>query len=157
MYFWDVKELKGKLRRGEIAEGQAFGYFLAILILDTLLIATWGLFPLDEDLSPQTYTEAGGYFLMVVVGTVLLYLRNGGKKGIKFFVRYFSLLWVVGIRFLAVTIPLATIYLFLVFSPEEDTWADTWYETATYLLVTGLYYWRLRVHIGDVADANHAK
>lgn len=157
MYLWNIKELKRQLRSGRITEHSVFSYFLAFLILDTLVIASWGMVPFEHHLSALDYIEAVGYFLIVTAGTIVLYLRNGGKRGSKFLVRYFPLLWVVGIRFLAVCVPITATYVFLTFSPAEDAEMDVWYETAAYLLVTALFYWRLFVHIGDVASTDRAR
>jgi len=160
MYFWDVKKLKAELRAGKVTEADAFRYFMAYVILDALMIASWGMLPSEGDFATADFIESAGYVAIVVVGTVALYRRNGGGAGKQFFIRYFPLLWVVGIRFfvvaIAVSAPLLATYLYATLSAEDETANGAWYLTAAYLVIAALYYWRLYVHIGDVARAGAA-
>ena len=154
MYFWNINELKRKLISGEISEDGAFIYFFAVLVLDTLWIATWGLFPTEYEPNVWDYAEMVGYVLIVIGGTFILYRRNGGSKGEKFFLRYFTLLWVLGIRFFVYCIPLVIFWAALIWQNENYPEPKLWYETMALLFTFVLYYWRLAVHIGEVVRAS---
>jgi len=160
MYFWNLKKLKHELHTGRLTEADAFRYFLLYVIVDALMIASWGMVPGEGDVGVADFIDAAGYFLIVVVGTIALYRHNGGAAGKQFFVRYFPLLWVVGIRFfvvaVAVSVPLLATYLYATLSDEDETANGSWYLTTAYLVLAALYYWRLYVHIGDVARERSA-
>lgn len=95
-----------------------------------------------------------GYALIVIVGTFILYRRNGGSRGKEFFLRYFTLLWVLGVRFFAYYIPLVVLWTALTWQNEDYPEPKLWYEAVVFLFVFALYYWRLAVHIGEVVRAS---
>lgn len=138
MYFWNTKELKQELKAGKITENRAFPYFLAVLIVDTLAMATLEVFHSDTELGAWDYIETFGYFTIVVGGTIFLYHRNGGAAGREFFARYFSILWVVGIRFFALSVPLLAIWL-ATLSEDDHSTRTTWYEAVVYLSFMIIY------------------
>lgn len=152
MYFWNIKELKRRLIAGAVAEHEVFFYFLAVLIIDTFVLSATGLLTSTEEADIWDYIDAAGYFVIVVAGAVALYHRNGGRSGQQFLVRYFSLLWVLGVRFLVYFTPVYLAHVLWILSGDENSLAG-WMWTVEYMAVMLLYYARLLVHMGDVAAA----
>lgn len=153
MYWWNVEALKKDLARGALPGHGVFVYFFAVLVVDSLMIATWGLFPAADGGTGWDYLYAGGYVLIVLAGTLVLYRRNGGAQGRLFLERYFPLLWVLGVRFLVFTVPLMLPWMIWNWDLEAEAVVDSGPETAVSLAVFVLYYWRLAVHLGQVRDA----
>lgn len=153
MYWWNIKALKKDLTRGALPGHGVFLYFFAVLVVDTLLLATWGLFPTAGDGNFWDLLYAGGYLLIVLAGTLILYRINGGAGGRLFLERYFPLLWVVGVRFLVFSVPLAVLWGVWRWDLEAEDAVDTGPEAVIMLAAILLYYWRLAVHLGQVRAA----
>lgn len=161
MYFWNIKQLKQELQAERISEHAAFSYFFAVLVLDTIMISSWGLLPSGGETSQWEYLEAAASFFIVVIGALVLYHRNGAANGRSFFIRYFALLWVMGIRIavfciVPVFIVLTVVMFDVIWSIDAlpgDAEADIsfWPLSLAVLCIYLLYYWRLAVHFGDVA------
>jgi hypothetical protein len=153
MYWWNIEALKQDLAHGALPGHGGFVYFFAVLVVDSLMIATWGLFPTAGEGNVWDYLYAGGYLLIVLTGTLILYRRNGGARGKLFLERYFPLLWVVGVRFLVFSVPLMLLWIIWSLNLEAEDAVETGPENVASLAVFILYYWRLAVHLGQVRAA----
>jgi uncharacterized membrane-anchored protein YitT (DUF2179 family) len=157
MHFWNIAALKQRLVTNELSEAGAFAYFLAVMALQTLVWEVFALFPAEEP-DAWGYGGAAGSIVLTVAGTLLAFRCNGGADGVCFLARYFALYWVLTIRFLVWTVPAAVVVFVSIlfahdslFGSEESMVAvSRWAVVATWLWLA-LYYYRLAVHIRDVA------
>jgi hypothetical protein len=104
--------------------------------------------------SPETrnlwdYLAVGWTALLVVLGTVYLYLRNDGDAGIYFLQRYLVIGWVTTIRWTSIVGPLFIVGSIYLSTPDETTWYDFSYFAIAELVL----YERIGHHMGDVATA----
>lgn len=149
MRFLGINRLKSELRSGSLSDHDAFLYFFAVLIVETLLVSSSFSFPGTGELSWLDIANVCTPTLIVLVATWILYLANGGKNGHHFFLRYFSVLWVVGIRFIFLTSIMFLVWLryFVLTGGEFE------YEWETFALLNILhifFYWRVWVHMRDI-------
>ncbi len=163
MYHWNIQALKKELIADALTESQVFAYFMAVLVLETLLFNVAMLTPGTEDKSVWDYIDFVGSVAFTLGGTLVAYRVNGGSAGRAFLSRFFPLMWVLTVRFLAALLALiliATIFMILfsvsLFGTEtgsEDfavlTMADAMLSWAWFLV----FYYRLAVHLRDVARA----
>jgi len=154
MYFIDIDGLKNELVAKKSQGSQFFFYFFVLLVLKA-----WPRFS-ETALVQNSWDQlfAYGFFVITVVGTWLMYKRNGGKDGEDFLNRYFPLLWVMSIR-LGCVILIATIPVMIGLVAVQATSGqnsisseNTWYYTLGGMMMLVLFYWRLTVHISDVAS-----
>ena len=163
MYLWDIKALKKKLVAHSLTEAQVFAYFLVVLTLDTLLYQLSMVFSGPEPAEIWDYVEYVGTVIFTVGGTLVVYRANGGASGRQFLLRYFPLMWVLTIRFLVFMVPILIVAGLVMFGFSE-TLFDTEAEDAAFLPITRallvvswvwflVFYYRLAVHMNDVAKA----
>ena len=163
MYLWNIKALKKNLSTQALTEAQTFWYFFAVLTLETLFYNMTSLFPRDEPLEVWDYVEYLGAVIFTIGGTYVVYRANGGASGRQFLSRYFPLMWVLTIRFLAWMIPILIgvgllmfgIAMILLDAESED---PDFSSISRYMLIASwvwflVFYYRLAVHMRDVAKA----
>lgn len=163
MYLWNIKALKKNLSAQALTEAQTFWYFFAVLTLETLFFHMASLFPGDEPIELWDYVEYVGAVIFTVGGTFVVYRANGGASGRHFLTRYFSLMWVLTIRFLVFMIPILIVAGFVIFSFSDTLFgaeaeeADFPVFSRTVLVASWIwflvFYYRLAVHMRDVAKA----
>jgi len=150
MYFWNIKKLSNELINSTLSQRSVFLYILIYVFGMELSLEALEYFP-QQSLNNYDYIETIIYLVIVFVGTCLAYYFNGGKNGKEFAERYFSISFVVGVRFMAVFVPLIFIEL-AIFYEEDDEMLTTWYEVSISLILMFLYYWRTIVHMKYVAN-----
>jgi hypothetical protein len=148
MYWIGLGRLKNDLIEGRIAEREAFSYFLAVLIVDTIFTNGNLGFPGTFEPTIASFGHLVVPVVIAVVATLLLYRVNGGANGKSFFVRYFPLLWVVGIRFLPLAAAVLGTWFYFQFQAGEYT--PTWRDVALWNSIYAIYYWRVWVHFREV-------
>lgn len=163
MYFWNIKALKKDLAINALSEPKVFFYFLAVLSLNTLLFELTWIVPGRVETNIWDYI---GYVVSVVFtigGTLAAYRFNGGASGRDFLTRYFPLMWVLTIRFIVFLVPML-VPLMLLFSFSEvmsgtDAAGDDLTAFSMYMVLVScawflVFYYRLAVHIAEVAHPN---
>src|SRR3979490_280074 len=151
MYWLRLRRLKEDLIANRLTEHGAFPYFLAVLVVDAILVNSTFAFP--GGYSTPTLATFGNIVIPVIiitVATLLLYRANGGANGRLFFVRYFALLWVISIRFVPLAIAVCAAWIYL-FADAEDSSA-IWAGVAVWNAFYALYYWRVWVHFQEVSS-----
>ncbi len=157
MYFWKIKSLKNDLINGSISQRSIFIYVMLYVVCAQIIIEFLNYYPLLENTNIWDKSASVTNILLIMFGSIYLYLCNGGNNGEKFADRYFSLSLVVSIRACVFFLAPALILFFTMISPmDENLIQTTWIE---YILGTifgvGIY-WRISVHIKDVASTfNH--
>ena len=105
MYFWKINDLKKQIILRGLSETQVFYYILLYVGTTTILIQMMEYFPSDELHNKWDYVKCGLDLLIPIFGTILAYRANGGETGTSFAAKYFSISFVVGIRFFVYYIP----------------------------------------------------
>ena len=164
MYFWNIKALKKELVANALTESQVFAYFLAVLTLETVTFQLATLFPGTGDTDVWDYVGFVGSVVFTVGGTLVAYRQNGGSAGRGFLVRYFSLLWVLTVRFLVFLLPLLVLAMIpMVYFSEAlfgtDAEGEDFAALSMYVVLLSwvwflVFYYRLAVHIREVARAD---
>lgn len=152
MRFLSINTLKHELRTDSLTDRDAFFYFFAALVVNTLLMNFSFVFSGEAEFSPLDIASALTPTLIIAFATWFLYLVNGGKDGSHFFLRYFSILWVVGVRFLLFSSLLFVVWLRYFVLPV-DNYEYEW-ETFAILNIGYLFfYWRVWIHMRDVSSS----
>jgi len=89
--------------------------------------------------------------VIAVTSTWILYHTNGGRDGTHFFLRYFSILWVIGVRFflLALLLLVGSYWFAVVYIPVDFDG----YDLVIFLfqnILYALFYWRVWVHMREM-------
>jgi hypothetical protein len=158
MYFWNINKLKQQLIETGLTEQQLFYYILIVLAAEVICNELITYLPYTE---PNSWSciESALNILIPILGTIAAFRANGGDSGIKFVERYFSIGFVVSIRFLVLLIPLmalligssGVIYGFKDNLPDLPNSIEVIISSSWYAAV----YMRIVKHIGDVAKAQH--
>jgi hypothetical protein len=151
MYYWKISSLKEEIRKGALQEKDKFLYALIYIILSAVGVEAVALLP-AEKVNVWDVIDSILNVAVVTVGTIFAFKANGGSKGVDFLGRYFSISFVVAIRFLAVLIPaFLALLVYYSFAVIEDPDLDsTAYDTIPFIIWSAALYWRVCVHIADV-------
>ena len=158
MYFWRIGRLKQELQAGVVGPRAAFSYLLATLLLYTVTGGIPGLWN-DESIPSELMNWTGflAGVVLVCVGTYASYISNGGARGIDFLARYLSLGWVLLIRVMVLA-AVVSLCIFVLLDQLALPHATQWQAWSNLLIAIGLlvlYYWRLAVHMKQVASPVH--
>jgi hypothetical protein len=145
MYFWNIKSLKHQLTEVGLSEADSMKYVLFLSLL--------GLIPL-----PMPSSFSSGTFIFYVINTFTLscgifycYRKNGGAKGKDFLSRFFSINFVMFIRF----IPFLMIAGLILYSDITKS-IITNYQKIMHLsivyIVVLLVFYRTGYHLSTIAD-----
>jgi hypothetical protein len=161
MYFWNLRALKRDLVAATLTESQLFRYFLAVLMFEAALWQLLALFPSEAEPGLWEYLDVAAALVLTLAGTVIAYRVNGAGDGRNFLGRYFPIMWVLTVRFLAGLVPLMVVLVgaLLVaggWFAEPDAGAEDaadvmWAVAVAAWAITVLFYYRLAVHVRDVA------
>ena len=151
MYFWNINALKEDIKQGDFTDKQVISYIVLSLFLYSVGLEFAYLFPLTE----PNYNIWDGIdsFLSIAVpvaGTLYAYKKNGGEVGKDFANKYFSIGFVLGIRFfvyLILPMVILTIYWSIDNRNEETetTFVEIFILYAWYIL----FYYQLGKHISE--------
>lgn len=141
MYFWNIEALKKDIVKDRLTEKERFVYVLIYLVLTA--VGFEYLQQVDTELENiWDSIEAIANVLIVLIGTYCAYRANGGENGQDFLGRYFSVGFVVSIRFFVYLIPiviLLSIYFVLSF-PDSEAIETTPLEVSVLLAWNGCLY-----------------
>lgn len=101
---WDTRYVRSKLAADSISETQSFAYFLSILCFDWLQLVSFRLSVTSCLLDSWQRADALFTFAISVFGVLFLFACNGGKRGKYFLYRYFPLSFVVGWKFMLLSV-----------------------------------------------------
>ncbi len=143
MYIWNISRLKEELKSNQLTETDRFIYFFIYFILTSAVIE---FFPVIEDGNDKDSIVSILNFTIYIIGTYLLYHVNGKSSGRDFLGRYFSLGFVVVIRFMMVTIPVGIVVALFFFEQNNDfaTTAEAYVMTVWNLLFYWYFYKQFR-------------
>lgn len=152
MRFLNIKKLKQELRAGSLSENDAFAYFFAMLIVETLFINSSFAFPSNTELTLLDIANVLVPTFITITATWVLFLANGGKNGRDFFLRYFSILWVIGVRYsllILLSSPIFAVWIWYFVIPS-GVYEYEWESIAAGNFLYAIFYWRVWVHMREV-------
>ena len=143
-----------------LSQKHLFVYIFINIILYDFVLAGNYILP-SEDLNIKIYDHVASIasFITISLGTYFIYRVNGGSEGKQFAERFFSIYFVVGMRFLVLFILILMPFFFGFWVAEEDALISTWFEVIILAIVQGwlvIFYWRMIVHVKEVASSTPA-
>ncbi len=112
MYFCNIKALKEEIKSGDFGDKKAIVYIVVSIALYSIGLELTVLFPLVEDHNIWDGVDSLLSILVPVLGTIYAYRKNGGAEGKDFANKYFSISFVIGIRFLVYFVGLVMLMMF---------------------------------------------
>lgn len=154
MYFIKINKLKEDIREKRFGEKDRFIYAFIYIFLNTLFIEFSLYFPIEES-NIWDNLDSVCTIVITAVGTYYAYRANGGKNGTDFLGRFFSINFVVGIRFLLLLIPMfACLFAYYIYVlPEDHDLLSTPIDTIPFIIWFALLYIRTCKHIRDIKDS----
>jgi len=146
MYFWNIKKLKQDLVEQLLSESDLFKYCFAYIILTSV-----GLIPALDTNMWDIYSGIIGA-IITIIGTYYVYMCNKGHNGNNFLQKYFTVSWVLAIRwFIMFLIPTMIIYGIIgaIYGSISET--TTMLDVVIFNIILIPYYWNLGKHIKDIA------
>lgn len=152
MYFWKIELLKDDIRNNKFDDKALLPYIILTIALYTFGTEIMAYSPYEE-VNIWTYVLSFMNILIPIVGTVYIYNKNGGANGTNFANKYFSISFVVGIRFLIYLIPMIIILIgYWEFTfPEKETPPTTFFEVSVLSLWYIFLYLNIAKHIGTLS------
>ncbi len=151
MYWWNIEALKNDLEQGPLRAPVAFRYVLA----NALLVSLSLVLPNPPAADLRTWIVRVATVGVTILGLLHCYRQNGGASGCSFMDRYFAISWVMYMRAAAVVVVLAlgVAAPTSAFLPEAGR--RVLYSMMAIAWLAFLY-WRMGIHIRDVAE-RHAR
>lgn len=153
MYFWKLDALKKELIEQGLTEYQLYCYILVYVSLTAVSAELMGYLPAE---SPDvwTYAESVLNIVIPILGSIMIFRANGGVSGTQFAARYFSIGFVVTIRFLALLVPVTIVMGIYGFFTYEGVEAFTSFvEIAVFSGWYALLYANIARHVRAVAQS----
>jgi hypothetical protein len=150
MYFWKIDKLKQDLIKKPLSESESFKYLFIFFV--GLAIAISSLYFVEKSIL-EIYSLIIDMFIMVI-GLYYVYKCNKGANGNNFLQKFFSIGWVVGIRWFVFMILIFLLYYGIIgffFGVPDKVGLN---EMILQNLLTIIYYWRVGKHIKEVATAD---
>jgi len=151
MYFWKIEKLKEDIRESKLTEKDRFIYALIYLVLGAIVMELMMLTQIENG-NVWDLINSVGNIIIVTLGTIYAYKANGSNNGSDFLGKYFSIGFVMAIRFLVYAIPLFLllfVYYFYAFGEEEEI-PTNYIDVIPFLIWYAVMYWRIYVHIKQV-------
>lgn len=156
MYFWRIDRLKSELKARDVAPRDILGYVLAYMLLMNLLsLAVY----LPSEGTAFTWRDAAFVLASVailVLGLFATYRANGGAQGRDLAGRLLALSWVLGLRLVALFLPLFTalMIVLIVTAPQpigqKPPATSLGVLLGFVLLMNACFFWRLAHHLREV-------
>jgi len=156
MFFWKINSLKEHLINHGLSQKHLFVYIFIYTVLAELMYEAIYHMPIYE-MNIYDYAQSISNIIIISLGTYIIYRANGGSNGKQFAERYFSIGFVIAIRFIILLFFVFLALSFIWFNDSSESELVTvWYEFIIYTgCIIGLY-WRIVVHVKDVADKSTA-
>ena len=162
MYFWKINDLKKELIKNGLSQKSMFIYILLYMLLAQFFVEVSYIFPSEEAATTTDYIQMIFDLAAVGIGTYLCFYANGSGNGQQFSERYFSIGFVVGLRFIALLFPIVIVFGIVVGILSETSGMDLDGPAFNYgmLAIFSAWlvamYWRIITHINEVAKAENA-
>ncbi len=151
MYFWKINDLRRDLIEKPLSEKDQLKYLLAYTILVSLALM---IYTVTKYNAWNIYYSIIG-MIIEIIGIIYIYKINGGSKGEYILQRYFSLGWVVAIRWsVLIVLPTLIVYytvLGIYYLRSGVTGSTTVYDGIVFSLIELIYFWLLGRHVKKVS------
>jgi hypothetical protein len=107
--FWKIEELKNHIRTGKLSEKDRFISALIYIVFSSVNIELVLYLPV-ENVNFLDYINSLINIVIVFVGTIFAYKINASANGSDFLGKYFSIGFVLTVRFLVYLIPILILY-----------------------------------------------
>ncbi|NAZ94490.1 hypothetical protein [Vibrio toranzoniae] len=144
MYFWNIESLKSDIVAERLAEKDRFKYALIYIVFNIIAFEYFQEESVGE-VSLWLQVEAALNVIIVLVGTYFAYKANGGENGQDFLGRYFSISFVVSIRFSVLLFLM--IFVLLMYQSAFGEVSSSPLEICMFLLWTTLLYANIVKHM----------
>lgn len=153
MFFWNIEALKDYIRNNKLTELNRFVYLICMIIPTAIIIELQYLQPNEGTSGWDEYAYSIYSVVILMIASIYAYKLNGGIDGQDFLGRYFSICFVLTIRFTVLTI--AIVFILVAFLTASGLMAM---ESIEAFLANNLYfavwqvicYWRICHHIADL-------
>ena len=154
MYFWKIEKLKEEISQNKFDEKDRFSYAFIYIAMTAIFMEAMSYLPVEN---PNIWDSVNtiGNIIITIIGTFYAYKANGGHQGTDFLGRFFSISFVVSIRFIALLIPMTfalTAYYIFTF-PDEQEIVSTPLDIIPLQIWFALLYARTCKHIKDVKNS----
>ncbi|HAS6350274.1 TPA: hypothetical protein I7241_20355 [Vibrio vulnificus] len=154
MYIWNIEGLKKDIKVGRLTEKDRFIYMFLTSIFTVLGFELALRMPVEPRNIWDT-TSSLSSVLIPILGTFLAYRANGADNGTDFLGRFFSISFVVTVRFFALLIPmlvlLSAYYMSVI--TENDALVSSAEDTLPFIAWLGLLYYQIVKHMGAVTHS----
>jgi len=151
MYFWNIDALLEDIKQGNFTDKEVIPYIILTLFLYNLGFELVYRFPMEE--SNYNLWDTIDAILSVVIpiaGTLYAYKMNGGAAGKDFANKYFSIGFVLGVRFwVYFVIPIVVLGIYWSVTFEDEEVQTTFVEIAVFYLWYILYFYQLGKYISE--------
>jgi len=150
MYFWNIDALIEDIKQGNFTDKEVLPYIILTLFLYNLGFELVYRFPAEESYNLWDTIDAILSVVIPIAGTLYAYKMNGGAAGKDFANKYFSIGFVLGVRFLVYFVVLVVvlgIYWSVAFEDEEVQ--TTFIEIVVFCLWYVLYFYQLGKYISE--------
>ena len=151
MYFWNINALKEDIKQGDFTDKQVISYIVLSLFLYSIGLEFVYRFPIEE--SSYNLWDGIDSILSIVVpiaGTLYAYRMNGGAAGKDFANKYFSIGFVLGVRFLVyLVIMMIVLGIYWSIETQDEEVQTTVVDIAVFYLWYILYFYQLGKHISE--------
>mgnify|MGYP000541776181 CR=1 FL=1 len=154
MYFWKIEELKEDIKTDNFAEKDRFIYAFIYLALSAIGMEAMMHMPIENPNIWDTINSIGN-IVIPVVGTFCAYKSNGASNGTDFLGRFFSINFVIVIRFMTLLIPMfIALFIYYIYAfPGEEEIVSTPMDIIPFQIWFAFLYVRTCKHIGDVKNS----
>ncbi len=154
MYFWKIESLKRDIENRSFTDKELIPY-VVLFVGFYALASEFTVYLPYEGINYLTYLMSVLNVLIPILGTIYAYKCNGGGNGENFGLKYFSISFVVSIRFLVYAVPVMILVIayWIVAYSEQDEIPTTFFEVTLYSGWHALYYYRVAKHVGDTVRA----
>jgi len=157
MYFWKIENLKQDIITPKFSEKDRFIYAFIYISLSVIMIEALTYISVlsVEEFNIWDNINSITNIIIPIVGTFYAYKMNGGSQGNDFLGKFFSINFVVSIRFLALLVPLFLLLFFYysIMVNEEESLQSSPIEIIPFQIWYILLYVRTCKHIRDVRNS----
>jgi len=156
MHIWNIEKLKTDIVANSISEKEIFIYTLIYITFSAAVMEVMLWLP-ETTTNIWDITDSISNVLIVFIGTIAAYNSNGGNNGAQFLERYFSIGFVVAMRFFVILIPLLALLVlyYMYYIPDDEETLTSPIEVIPFLVWYAALYWRICVHIKGVKKYNN--
>ena len=153
MHFWKIDKLKEEIKNDDLSEKDKFIYAVIYIVSCAFGMEAMGWLNI-EDQNIWDIVVSISNVIIVLVGTIFAFKANGGSTGEDFLGRFFSIGFIISVRFFVILIAIISITMvYIYYSTDENGYIETSpVDIFPYLIWYVALFWRICFHIKDVKN-----